>query len=139
MLQIVCSCGRIAEVRHKSTGKKLAYTHCVECGTDLGSTKKAAVVEANAKTDIGVKGDFFERDSKIINETSVSSSIEKSKNFKPEIEDLPEVLECETETNNEQNTDKPSSNGNGLGIVAGLLVMGALAFAGFKVSTNLAK
>ena len=89
MLQIICGCGRIAEVRHKKTGRNLAYTHCLECGTDLGSIKKAAVVEAAALDNIGVKGEFQKNTS----QNSVSEHVSITENFKPEPEDLPENVE----------------------------------------------
>lgn len=130
MLQIICGCGRIAEVRHKKTGRKLAYTHCIECGTDLGSIKKAAIVEGKAQHDIGVKGEF----SKKTGETNGSEPLEKSKDFKPDNEDLPENLESDIIKESEQTDDKPVKTAKGLKLLFGVLV--AAAFGGGVYQIN---
>jgi len=59
MMQVICECGRIAEVRQRKNGKHLRFTNCTECGTKLGNTKSAAFLEQTEKEDIGTKGEFF--------------------------------------------------------------------------------
>ena len=90
MLQTICSCGRIAEVRHRKNGKKLAFIHCTNGCGGIVSAKKAAEIEVSAKTDIGVKGEFFKSDLKNSSENVQSK---QGTHFKPDENDLPENLE----------------------------------------------
>lgn len=133
MLQIKCSCGRIAEVRHRRNGKKLAYRHCDECGTDLGNKAKAAVIEAQAKEDIGVKGEFFKP---VSNNSSKTVQDKQSKDFKPEQNDLPENLESDIIKNEIENEEIPAKTGNGLKFVVGFFgaaLIGGGIYAASKV------
>jgi hypothetical protein len=133
MLQIKCSCGRIAEVRHRRNGKKLAYRHCDECGTDLGNKAKAAVIEAQAKEDIGVKGEFFKS---VSNNSSKTVQDKQSKDFKPEQNDLPENLESDIIKNEIENEEIQVKTGNGLKFVVGFFgaaLIGGGIYAASKV------
>lgn len=132
MLQIICGCGRIAEVRHKRTGQKLAYTHCVECGTDLGSIKKAAVVEAAAKENIGVKGEF----PKDTSQNSVSEQKSVIENFKPDSEDLPENLESDIIKTETQNKDKPVKSTGALKLFVGFLFAVAIGGGAYQFTKS---
>jgi len=125
MLQVKCSCGRIAEVRHRKNGKKLAYRHCNECGTDLGNKAKAAAIEAQAKENIGVKGEFFKP---VSNNSSKSAQDKQGKDFKPEQNDLPENLESNIKTEIEELEQESPKAGNGLKIAIALL--GTAIFGG---------
>ena len=80
MLQVICTCGRIAEVRHRSNGKKLAYSHCLSCGGGVVSTVKAAKIESKAQNDIGVKGEFLNQ----VTDNVQSKQVHKLEDFKPE-------------------------------------------------------
>ncbi len=137
MLQAICSCGRIAEVRHRKNGKKLAFIHCVNGCGGIVSAKKAADIEASAKDDIGVKGEFFEKRSENSSENVQSK---QGAHFKPDENDLPENLESnlknESENSNEDFNDKPVKTGNGLKILLGLFgaaLIGGGAYAASKV------
>lgn len=130
MLQHICSCGRIAEVRHRSNGKKLAYSHCDNCGTDLGNTKKAATLESSAVENIGVKGEF----SNVTVKTVQSKQAETSADFKPDNEDLPENLESDIKKEVEQTDEKPVKTAKGLKLLVGVLV--AAAFGGGVYQLN---
>lgn len=125
MLQVKCSCGRIAEVRHRSNGKKLAYRHCDECGTDLGNKAKAAVIEATASENIGVKGEFFKS---VSNNSSKTAQDKQFKDFKPEQNDLPENLESNIKIDETEIEEIPVKSTNTLKLVVG--VMGAAVFGG---------
>ncbi len=137
MLQTICSCGRIAEVRHRKNGKKLAFIHCVNGCGGIVSAKKAAEIEASAKDDIGTKGDFFEKRSENSSENVQSK---QGAHFKPEEKDLPENLESnlknESENSNEDFNDKPAKARNGLKLLVGFLgcaLIGGGAYAASKV------
>lgn len=125
MLQIKCSCGRIAEVRHRRNGKKLAYIHCVNKCSGLVGASRAAEIEAQASEDIGVKGEFFKS---VSNDSSKTVQDKQSSDFKPDQNDLPENLESDTETNNDDFEAESPKQGNGLKIVLGFL--GAAIFGG---------
>lgn len=125
MLQIKCSCGRIAEVRHRSNGKNLAYIHCVnKCG-GIVSTAMANKIEARAVEDIGVKGEFFKS---VSNDSSKTVQDKQSKDFKPEQNDLPENLEPDIKKEETESEEIPVKTGNGLKIVAA--VIGSAIFGG---------
>lgn len=130
MKQIICSCGRIAEVRHRSNGKKLAYRHCNECGTDLGNKAKAAALEAAAQENIGIKGEFPNHSS----ENVQSKQVDTSKDFKPDVEDLPENLEPDIKNKVEKTADKPVKSAKGLKLFFGILF--AAAFGGGVYQIN---
>lgn len=137
MLQTICSCGRIAEVRHRKNGKKLAFIHCVNGCGGIVSAKKAADIEASAKDDIGTKGEFFEKRSE---NTSENVQSKQGAHFKPEEKDLPENLESnlknESENSNEDFNDKPVKARNGLKFFVGFfgcLLIGGGAYAASKV------
>lgn len=141
MLQTICSCGRIAEVRHRKNGKKLAFIHCVNGCGGIVSAKKAAEIEASAKDDIGTKGEFIEKRSENSSENVQSK---QGAHFKPEEKDLPENLESSlknesensNENSNENFNDKPVKTGNGLKILVGFLgcvLIGGGAYAASKV------
>jgi hypothetical protein len=134
MLQVICDCGRIAEVRHRKNGKKLAYTHCTNCGGSVCNAAKAASIEASARENIGIKGEFF----KISTDNVQASENIVSKDFKPEPEEMPEIVEPDInkpdEVNPPESEKKPSGGLTGLKIVAGLIVTSVLGITIFKVN-----
>lgn len=135
MLQTICSCGRIAEVRHRKNGKKLAFIHCINGCGGIVSAKKAAEIEVSAKTDIGVKGEFFKSDLKNSSENVQSK---QAAHFKPDENDLPENLESnlkfENEISNDEFDEKPVKTGNGLKFIVGLF--GAALIGGGIYAAN---
>ncbi len=125
MLQTICSCGRIAEVRHRKNGKKLAYIHCVnKCGS-LVNTDVANEIQAQAKEDIGVKGEFFKS---IPNNSSKNTQDKQAGDFKPEQNDLPENLESGIKVESEEFETESPKRGGFLKIALG--VFGAAVFGG---------
>ena len=128
MLQIKCNCGRIAEVRHRKNGKKLAFIHCVNgCGGLVNATR-AAEIEAAAVEDIGVKGEFFDKPAPVPNEASKTAQSSDAGDFKPAPEDLPENLEINSEFENVQSEQIPAKQSNILKIAVG--VLGVAVFGG---------
>jgi len=131
MLQTICSCGRIAEVRHRKNGKKLAFIHCTSGCGGIVSAIRAAEIEASAKEDIGVKGDIFKTDLK---NTSKNVQSKQGSHFKPEAEDLPENLESTSENLEAQIDEPPVKTGNGLKLFFGLLGAALIGGGVYKVS-----
>jgi hypothetical protein len=122
MLQVICSCNRIAEVRHRSNGNKLAYTHCVACGGGPVSAVLAAEIEKIAKNDIGVKGEFFDKSPVTVQ----SKQDETLKDFEPE----PENLGGDTEIKTEQ---PPVKSSGVLKIAFGLLFAAVLGGGAYQI------
>lgn len=135
MKQVICECGRIAEVRRRKNGKKLRFTNCTECGTNLGNTKSAAILEQTEQDDIGIKGEFFKAPdttgsnlenldrSPEVSSPTLSESNSKPKaaqlpattegDWKPAIDELPENLEPATNSKpnleNSKTTHEPDN------------------------------
>ena len=127
MLQIKCSCGRIAEVRHRKNGQKLAFKHCVNGCGGIVSAKKAAEIEAQAVENIGVKGDFFNAEASKPVESEQSKEQDKEQvDFKPIAEDMPEVLESSTEVENEEIESESPKQGKALKIIGSISAIGLL-------------
>jgi len=97
MLQALCNCGRIAEVRRRKTGKKLRFINCTNCGTQLGSTAVAAEIEKNERENIGVKGDFAPT-SKPNSEEAIKTTVSSGKDWVPDSENEPEINSEKSET-----------------------------------------
>lgn len=131
MLQVECSCGRIAEVRHRRNGKKLAFKHCVNGCGGIVSAAKAAEIEARAVEDIGVKGDFFKTTSNVPNENGQS---EKLSDFKPEQNDLPENLESASNENESVTPQAPVKTRNALKMA--IIITGSVIFGGGLYQLN---
>lgn len=134
MLQVICDCGRIAEVRHRKNGKRLAYTHCTKCGGSVVNTAKAALIEENAREDIGKKGEFFKIDTQSVQ----SSDVVISKNFIPEPENMPGILEPDINSKEEaaasEGDCKSSSALSGVKIFLGIVLASAFGITAYKVN-----
>ena len=130
MLQIICSCNRIAEVKHRKNGKKLAYTHCSSCGGGVVSTVKAAEIESQAKNDIGVKGDFLNPASKDVQ----SKQVDELKDFKPEAQLSPEFLEPDIKNEGSENDAPPVNSSGLLKVVFGFLFAAVIGGGVYQVS-----
>lgn len=125
MLQIKCSCGRIAEVRHRKNGKKLAFIHCNNGCGGLVNTVRAAEIEAQASEDIGVKGEFFKP---VSSDSSKTVQDKQESDFKPDQNDLPENLESGIKIESDDFEQESPKQSNGLKIIAALL--GTALFGG---------
>ncbi len=125
MKQIICNCGRIAEVRNRKNGKKLAYIHCKGGCGGIVSIAAAAEIEAQASEDIGVKGEFFKSTS---NDTSENVQSKQSGDFKPDENDLPEFLESDIKTEAEEFETESPKQGGFLKILAA--IFGVAVFGG---------
>jgi len=132
MLQHICSCGRIAEVRRGKTGQKLAYSHCSSCKGSTRTIEGSKVILANARENIGVKGEFF-KDS---TNNGQLSQVDTDKSFKPDTEDLPENVEPDIKTKTEENETESPKGGTFLKVLGGLVVTGIFAFTGYKAFGN---
>lgn len=130
MLQIICSCNRIAEVKHRKNGKKLAYTHCSSCGGGVVSTVKAAEIESQAKNDIGVKGEFLNPASNNVQ----SKQIGEPKDFKPEAQLSPEFLEPDIKNEVPESDSPPMKSSGLLKVVFGFLFAAVIGGGVYQVS-----
>lgn len=130
MLQIICSCNRIAEVKHRKNGKKLAYTHCSSCGGGVVSTVKAAEIESQAKYDIGVKGAFLNPASKDV----LPKQVGEPKDFKPEAQLSPEFLEPDIKNEVPENDSPPVNSSGLLKVVFGFLFAAVIGGGVYQVS-----
>jgi hypothetical protein len=125
MKQIICSCGRIAEVRNRKNGQKLAYIHCKGGCGGIVSIAAAAEIEAQASEDIGVKGEFFKS---VSNNSSETVQDKQKSDFKPEPNDLPENLESGIKIESEEFDAGSPKQGGFLKVVFG--IFGAAVFGG---------
>jgi hypothetical protein len=125
MLQVICSCGRIAEVRHRKNGKKLAYINCLNKCSGLVGASRAAEIQAQASEDIGVKGEFFKS---VSNNSSETVQDKQKSDFKPEPNDLPENLESGIKIESEEFEAESPRQGGFLKVVFG--IFGAAVFGG---------
>ncbi|MGB0859992.1 MAG: hypothetical protein ACPGSJ_08480 [Pseudoalteromonas spongiae] len=133
MLQVICNCGRIAEVRRGKTGNKLAYTHCVSCKASSKTTEGSKVILENAREDIGKKGDFFEKTTETVQSTATS----KTENWQPEANETPEILEGNSEiseADTSPESDKKSGAFTGLKIFLGVVICSALGFTAYNAN-----
>lgn len=85
MWQVICECGRIAEVRRRSNGKKLRYKVC-RCGTALGGVESALKLEREERENIGVYGEFVAQE-----KAPPSATVESKSEWVPDQECLPDA------------------------------------------------
>ena len=130
MLQVICTCGRIAEVRHRSNGKKLAYSHCLSCGGGVVSTVKAAEIEGKAQNDIGVKGEFLNQ----VTDNVQSKQVDELKDFKPEAQLTPEFLEPDIKNEGSENDAPPVNSSGLLKVVFGFLFAAVIGGGVYQVN-----
>lgn len=131
MKQVVCECGRIAEVRRRSNGQKLRYKVC-KCGTSLGGVESALLLEKTEKDDIGNYGEFFEKASDDV----PGQTPEKTGSSEPVISETEWVPDSETMP--DDTPEKLPEKKGGLSVMEmagyGLLLVGTVAGVvfGFK-------
>ncbi len=129
MLQAICNCGRIAEVRHQKNGSNLAYTYCKVCKTGARSLANSELVKAAAQEDIGEFGEFP-------NKTTPDAKSNATGDWVPDSETTPEALE-ENSENSENETERKTSKGKGFfGFVLGGLAVCGLSVFGYNVVKN---
>lgn len=136
MKQIVCECGRVAEVRRRSNGQKLRYKYCAACGTSLGGIESAKILERQERDDIGVFGEFYDK-SKNTSGGAEKAPAAVSSDWVPDAETMPEILENSEigDSKNLENSEMEKPVNFGKMAVIGVSVVG-LAFLGFGVREN---
>jgi|GEM_PF-1927048 len=142
--QIICTCGRIGELRTRSNGKFLPFLMCKHCGMKQGKESLRAEWLANEKPNnsLGVYGEFPSGSAQTSSETSttkvskqVTTSNQHQKDWQPEGDLIPEQLQVEQAATPDK-TDESSNESMGLGtkLVIGLFSLAALAFGASKLS-----
>lgn len=131
MLQAICNCGRVAEVRRQKNGSRLAYTYCKVCKTGTRSLANSELVLAAAKDNIGEFGEFPPENSK---QTPENNQSEKSGDWVPSEDVKPEALEPEGENSESETTQKPKRSLKLVGIAIGSLAVAGLAAFGYNAS-----
>jgi hypothetical protein len=147
--QIICTCGRVGELRTRSNGQFLPFLMCKHCGMKQGKDKLREEWLANEKPDnsLGVYGEFPSGSDRVLtdsastsNKTSTAKVLKQSttsnqlqKDWQPEGDLIPEQLQVESAAKPDQ-TGETSSSGLGLGgkIFLGVLSVAALAFGATK-------
>lgn len=144
MLQIICNCGRIAEVRHRSNGNKLAYSYCKHCKGGVVSKAAAADIEAKAKEDIGTYGEFFDKKETPLLKAPVKTTNQGQYDFVPSPEDKPENLEPNSINNiensgellNDKSAAKPNKAAKLLKALGCVLVVTLIGGGAYQLNKN---
>ena len=142
--QIICTCGRVGELRTRSNGKFLPFLMCKHCGMKQGKESLRAEWLANEKPNgsLGKYGEFPSENastSKITSEAKVSKQVatssEHQKEWQPTGDLLPEQLQAEQGAK-QDDTGETSSSGNSMAakVVLSILGLAALAFGATKLS-----
>lgn len=126
MKQVICECGRIAEVKRRKNGKHLRYKVC-KCGTALGGIESAAKLEREECDDIGVYGEFYEK---------TEAGAPPATEWVPDETCMPESMEVEQEK--PEVIASPSAGGGAKIFGIGCLVLGTAAgvFLGYDSFKN---
>lgn len=148
--QIICSCGRVAELRTRANGKRLPFLMCKHCGMQQGKESLRAEWLANEKENhsLGVYGEFPAGSAKV-EETSNTTSktiepeqlttsskveVKHQAEWQPEADNPTEAMikeqaakQAKPEDTSKSTSSESSSGGLGLGAKIGL---GLLAVAG---------
>lgn len=142
--QIICRCGRVAELRTRGNGQRLPFLMCKHCGMQQGKAELRAewLSKEDATCSLGTYGEFPGETSKETNQVIAPeqkpSSNEDGKNWTPPDELKPEALEPEIEATPDD-TGETSTKGLGLIPKVCIGIVSAIAF-GFGVKKlNLAK
>jgi len=151
--QIICTCGRIGELRTRGNGKFLPFLMCKHCGMKQGKEALRAEWLANEKPDnsLGIYGEFpsgskqaSSDNASTSNKTStakvskqVTTSNQLQKDWQPEGDLIPEQLQVEN-TTKPDDTGGTSNSGLGMGgkIAVGILSLAALAFGVTKFNVS---
>jgi len=138
--QIICTCGRVGELRTRGNGNFLPFLMCKHCGMKQGKDGLRAEWLANEKPNnsLGAYGEFPSTSNKTSNTKVLKQSATSNKlqsEWKPEGDLIPEQLQVE---NAAKPDDMGETSSSGLGmsgkIALGILSFAALAFGVTKLS-----
>ncbi|WP_018014117.1 hypothetical protein [Teredinibacter turnerae] len=115
MKQVICECGRIAEVRRRSNGKHLRYRVCKKCGPALGGIESARALEDQERDDIGVYGEFPGGDVASLDPGAGMDPVAGDKvdkeihggDWEPDAETMPDYSDVVPETKHDALPEKP--------------------------------
>lgn len=126
-MQVICECGRIAEVRQRKNGKRLRYKVC-KCGCALGGVESALKLEREERENIGTFGDFAAGD------VPVKSVVEPAQTeWVPDAETMPDA---ENDSAPGSKEEKPAGNGLFVLKVLGISVALMGAAVGVKIGID---
>jgi len=144
MGQILCTCGRVAELRRRKNGKKLPYIHCKHCGLQQGRDELRAEWLANedASNSLGVLGEFPQNSTSTSNKTSINAESEQvatsskhQKEWTPPDELAPENKQVELTSKPDDTSDTSKSKASLITkLVFGFLGLAALGFGASKLN-----
>lgn len=134
--QIICTCGRVGELRTRNNGKFLPFLMCKSCGMKQGKDALRAEWLANEAPDnsLGVYGEFPQGAStsnettKNVKPEQVASSNQHQKEWVPDESTLPENVEPEQAAAPTKTSDT-SNSGVSIGVKVGLGLLSLLALA----------
>jgi|GEM_PF-3442622 len=134
MLQVVCECGRIAEVRRRKNGQKLRYKVCANCGTSLGGIESAKLLEMHEKESIGEYGALPGQQKMELEQLQQKQA---GGDWVPDSETMPEIIENSGDQIPKQEPEpKPKKTGIFKVLGWGLLAIG-LGGLGVSVSKHI--
>ena len=98
--QVRCECGRVAHVKRRSNGRKLAFKHCQKCGVDMTSNEERREFWLSTmQQNLGEFGEMLDKpketgstetivvpDKNVVNE-SVDLVSDNSTDWTPDVED----------------------------------------------------
>ncbi|MGL1956281.1 MAG: hypothetical protein OCD00_03040 [Colwellia sp.] len=138
--QIICTCGRVGELRTRANGKFLPFLMCKHCGMKQGKDglREQWLLDEKPNNSLGKYGDFPESSSEhqtTSNETSknkvsseVVTSSEHQKEWVPDEDNPPENVDVEVAEKPEP-TETTSKSGLSLGAKVGLSLLGVVGLA----------
>jgi len=141
--QIICSCGRVAELRTRNNGQRLPFFMCKACGMQQGKAELRAewLSQEDSSCSLGEYGKFPQSS----NETSTGNELEvvgisnqKGELWVPPSELDPKVIEAEEVTESEQ-AGESSNQGIGLLPKVGFALLSAFALGLGIKKINLAR
>ena len=141
--QVICSCGRVAELRTRANGQRLPFLMCKHCGMRQGKAElRAKWLENEDPTcSLGEFGQFPNESSNKTSENAepeqMTTSNEHQTDWKPPVELEPENIEPKQDEEPE-NPKETSNSSMGLLPKVGLGLLTAVAFAFGVKKLNLA-
>jgi len=135
--QLICECGRVAELRRRKNGRKLPFKVCKQCGQQQGREELREKWLAAEKPDgsLGVYGELAVSNETVT--TVVSSQPDTSIQHQDEFQ-VPDELKpenCEPKITEEAQPAKKTSKNYGWIVKAAIGLAGlGLAFAGYNIN-----
>lgn len=131
--QIICKCGRVAELRRRRNGKKLPYVQCKSCGLQQGKEELRTQWLANEDTtsSLGVFGEFpstSSETSETVEPEQVTTSNEHQIDWVPDEDNPAENVEVE-QAATPAPEETTSKSGLSLGAKVGLGILSLVAIA----------